>query len=433
MMIGNVDAFKEAMNASYMPVPMSNPGTADAGMDFMKTMEDTTSRDSVDISTREQDINKKDINERDREINQQSENKEEKVNRDQNDRSERNGDQVNDKESETKPDEQLNKDGQGVKTEANGEKDKPAKTKKGKNSNNNGKAKNFEAVKEALKQKQVQQGELGEAAEEVKEKVNEAKTTTTTNTAEKLALKNLGGENAADGKSGDPGSGKGDELAREMKFLEEFDVVKKEDTGQKSDTKVQTGPKSQDNTFFNLLNENSKNLQQVNEIKVKKVLSYQSMLDQYQGMKDKINENVENSIKFLMTNGENRVTMKLMPPELGKVEIELIMKDNQVNAKINTENIAVKEVILNNLEQLRSNLEQAGTGIDKFDVEVGGFKSHLDQHFANGKSDGDKKGGAGRGNGNDDETGDPNEPIPGKIKNHRALTLHLGRSINVVI
>jgi flagellar hook-length control protein FliK len=66
--------------------------------------------------------------------------------------------------------------------------------------------------------------------------------------------------------------------------------------------------------------------------------------------------------------------------------VELVVQDNQVTAKINTENAAVKEVILANLDQLKSNLINAGTQINKFDVEVGGFKNYFEQHFSKGVS-----------------------------------------------
>jgi flagellar hook-length control protein FliK len=111
------------------------------------------------------------------------------------------------------------------------------------------------------------------------------------------------------------------------------------------------------------------------------------------------------------------------------VQVELVVQDNQVTAKINTENAAVKEVILTNLDQLKSNLTNAGTQINKFDVEVGGFKNHFERQFSKeGSTNGRHQGGTGHG-----PPQDSNELMPDQVKNQQALTFYLGRSINCLI
>ncbi len=147
--------------------------------------------------------------------------------------------------------------------------------------------------------------------------------------------------------------------------------------------------------------------------------------------KDKITSSVENNIKMMVANNENRVTMQLHPPELGKINVELLVKDHAINAKINTENLGVREVILNNLDQLKSNLESQGIHINKFDVEVGGFRNQFEQQFSQGKSDSGSR--RNREHGLEGPGSERNEILPGSIRNQAAVSYYLGRSINCLI
>ena len=111
---------------------------------------------------------------------------------------------------------------------------------------------------------------------------------------------------------------------------------------------------------------------------------------------------------MMVSEGENRVSINLHPPELGKIQVELVVKDNHVHARINTENAAVKEVIMTNLDQLKSNIENAGISVTKFDVEVGGFRNQFDQQFSEGNSNG--RGGSGSGSQESSEYSLPKDP-----------------------
>ena len=142
-------------------------------------------------------------------------------------------------------------------------------------------------------------------------------------------------------------------------------------------------------TINDLTNNKEVNLD-LKEFKVHKISNMQEIIENYSVIKDKIVNSLENSIKFLINNNENKVSIKLHPPELGKIHIELVVKDNNVEAKINTENHHVREVILSNLEQLKSNLNNSGFQISKFNVEVGGFKNFFEQNFNNAEGNGKK-------------------------------------------
>lgn len=296
-------------------------------------------------------------------------------------------------------------------------------------------------IKEIATHRHVQVKEINEVKEGMEENFRETKSIDTNNNLEKLMLKNLEAQNDSDSTNEKTGGQKtgGDEKAAKEVSAEnkqpEPDIeIKETKTNVKQEFRVDQKDNGKDNSALNLLNNQLKEIRQVNEIHVKKEVSQHqnALLEQYQELRDRITNGVENSIKFLVSSGESKITMQLQPPELGRVQVELVIKDNQVSAKINTENTAVKEVIMTNLDQLKSNLENAGTQINKFDVEVGGFRSQFDQQFAQEKSGGKQQGkhGPGQGQASFQEDKDPG---PGKVWNHKPLSYSLGRSINCLI
>jgi len=82
-----------------------------------------------------------------------------------------------------------------------------------------------------------------------------------------------------------------------------------------------------------------------------------------------------------------------------------------------------------NLDQLKSNLANAGTQISKFDIEVGGFKNYYEQHFS--------RKGSGKAGGPASAAYEPildsSELMPDQVINQQALTFYLGRRINCLI
>lgn len=83
-------------------------------------------------------------------------------------------------------------------------------------------------------------------------------------------------------------------------------------------------------------------------------------------------------------NGQKKVTIQLQPPELGKLNIELSLSDKQIEARIYTEHQTVREVILSQIEQLRSQLSQDGLNLGRIDVSVGTFREADSQQSQNG-------------------------------------------------
>jgi flagellar hook-length control protein FliK len=68
--------------------------------------------------------------------------------------------------------------------------------------------------------------------------------------------------------------------------------------------------------------------------------------------------------------GEYQSRLQITPPELGRLDIDLTIKNGRVHANLSAESAAVKEVIEANLNQLKQQLNSQGLTIDKFNVMV---------------------------------------------------------------
>lgn len=69
-------------------------------------------------------------------------------------------------------------------------------------------------------------------------------------------------------------------------------------------------------------------------------------------------------------NGQNEVQLKLKPDFLGQIRMQIITENQQVTVRILTEYPMVKELIENNVQQLKSGLQQYGLEIDELEVSV---------------------------------------------------------------
>ncbi len=440
MLTNKVDGFRDAMNATYVPAAVSNNGTDDRQAfmkEFEKKSNQTEKADPVDVSRKAVSNDQSKTNERDelRSGKNRTDNAEKPENRPQHPDREADtretSNRAEDKRVENKPSQQQVKEN-GRNDNTNGE------TKNGKAGQNHNEAiKNIKIsnIKEIIQKNQLQTEKLDKATEDVKEKFSEAQRIKSGNNAEKIMLKDLGG-----GK--ETSKNTADIEVEDVKHNEESNVEKRQMNGPETEKKdAPPSFKNELNTAkektnpdgtFNVGNLNARDNQPVNnEIKIQKMLRQQNIREQYEVIKDNVLNSVDNGIKMMVAEGENRISINLKPPELGKIQVELIVKDNQVSARINTENIAVKEVIMTNLDQLKSNIENAGIAVDKFDVEVGGFRNQFDQQFS-GDTSGGKGGGEKKGDGGRDFPRDP-DWLPDKIIKQSAYSYFVGRSINYLV
>jgi flagellar hook-length control protein FliK len=78
---------------------------------------------------------------------------------------------------------------------------------------------------------------------------------------------------------------------------------------------------------------------------------------------------------WMVQEGVQKTTIELSPPELGRIQLNLVIENGRIHGLMGTESHAVKELIDANLNQLKTQLEAQGFSVQSFDVMVG-----LNQH-----------------------------------------------------
>jgi flagellar hook-length control protein FliK len=86
----------------------------------------------------------------------------------------------------------------------------------------------------------------------------------------------------------------------------------------------------------------------------------------------KIINQITDKMTIRSNGSENEVHIKLDPPSLGKVRMNIITSGDTVRTLLVVENHAVKQVIENNFNQLRDSMGEQGLKVDSFTVTVGG-------------------------------------------------------------
>ena len=69
-------------------------------------------------------------------------------------------------------------------------------------------------------------------------------------------------------------------------------------------------------------------------------------------------------------NGQSSIRIDLKPEELGHLKMQVKTENNHIMIKIMTETHLVKNIIETNVGQLRTELQNQGLQIEKFDVTV---------------------------------------------------------------
>lgn len=79
---------------------------------------------------------------------------------------------------------------------------------------------------------------------------------------------------------------------------------------------------------------------------------------------------VRNAV-LMSKNGQSSAVIRLEPPSLGKVKLEIVTERSKVTGKITVETQEAKQIIENRMSELRQNLSQNGLTVESFDVQVG--------------------------------------------------------------
>ena len=104
----------------------------------------------------------------------------------------------------------------------------------------------------------------------------------------------------------------------------------------------------------------------------------------------------ERTSTIKLKKGKTAMTIKLKPEFLGRINVHISTEQHQVMVKIITEIPAVKEVIEQNVQQLRVEMGNHGLEIDKFDVIAEHGSNQKEQQFGKppGSSQGEADSGA---------------------------------------
>lgn len=79
---------------------------------------------------------------------------------------------------------------------------------------------------------------------------------------------------------------------------------------------------------------------------------------------------VAGKIKLMISKDKSEITMKLTPEHLGKLEVKLKKDGDQITANLKVESIAAKELLEEQLPQLRKDLEDQGIQVKDFSIFV---------------------------------------------------------------
>jgi len=71
-----------------------------------------------------------------------------------------------------------------------------------------------------------------------------------------------------------------------------------------------------------------------------------------------------------LRNGQHEAKIDLKPDFLGHIRMQVITENHQVTVKILTQFPFVKEMVENNIHQLKADLQQQGLNVDKLEVSV---------------------------------------------------------------
>ena len=96
-----------------------------------------------------------------------------------------------------------------------------------------------------------------------------------------------------------------------------------------------------------------------------------SKMETKESTAQKVMEQIVKGAKIQVEGGQTRAKISLQPPTLGKLDMYIITKGNQVRATFFTETPQVKEIIESNLPQLRQSFLQQGLKVEHFNVFVG--------------------------------------------------------------
>lgn len=81
-------------------------------------------------------------------------------------------------------------------------------------------------------------------------------------------------------------------------------------------------------------------------------------------------EQIAAKVRLHPKNGANEIRLQLRPETLGQMQLKILAQDQTISVKMVAETAMAREIIENNISQLRADLNALGLNVDKLDVEV---------------------------------------------------------------
>jgi flagellar hook-length control protein FliK len=95
---------------------------------------------------------------------------------------------------------------------------------------------------------------------------------------------------------------------------------------------------------------------------------------------EKVIGQVVKDVRMNLKNDGTHITMRLDPPELGALKVEIVSQAGSITANLQAGNDVVKGLLETNLPMLKESLAQAGIKVDSFNVSSGADFSQFNQH-----------------------------------------------------
>lgn len=96
-------------------------------------------------------------------------------------------------------------------------------------------------------------------------------------------------------------------------------------------------------------------------------------------LRDTVLEQVIQRIRIIRTDTNSQVTIQLEPPELGQLNLRIVLEGNALTARFEAQNEFVANIIRGNLTQLNVMLSNHGIMVSGFEVAVSGGQAQLFQ------------------------------------------------------
>ena len=88
-------------------------------------------------------------------------------------------------------------------------------------------------------------------------------------------------------------------------------------------------------------------------------------------VEQRVIERVAQELRWMLTNERNQVTLKLHPEHLGDLHMKVVQKDGVIKVDLTVDNLAAKQLLESNLDDLRSRLAEESQGNSfMFNVDV---------------------------------------------------------------